>query len=110
MCFCLLYTSLEEETQETLGSETACTSSKIAQQCKVEQQWSSKDRVAAEEAVSYTRLRVSVPMWGTFLSEPLLIVALVGRYPANKLISRITILSLIHISCFNASYVILLQK
>ena len=25
-------------------------------------------------------------MWGTFLSEPLLIVALVGRYPANKLI------------------------
>ena len=27
--------------------------------------------------------RVSVPMWGTFLSEPLLIVALVGRYPAN---------------------------
>ena len=28
-------------------------------------------------------------MWGTFLSEPLLIVALVGRYPANKLIRRI---------------------
>ncbi len=27
-------------------------------------------------------------MWGTFLSEPLLIVALVGRYPANKLIGR----------------------
>ena len=27
--------------------------------------------------------RVSVPMWGTFLSEPLPIVALVGRYPAN---------------------------
>ena len=27
--------------------------------------------------------RVSVPMWGTFLSEPLTIVALVGRYPAN---------------------------
>ena len=36
--------------------------------------------------------RVSVPMWGTFLSEPLLIVALVGRYPANKLIRRIPIL------------------
>ncbi len=36
-------------------------------------------------------------MWGTFLSEPLLIVALVGRYPANKLIRRITIL-LLHIS------------
>ena len=35
--------------------------------------------------------RVSVPMWGTFLSEPLLIVALVGRYPANKLIRRIPI-------------------
>ena len=32
--------------------------------------------------------RVSVPLWGTFLSEPLLIVALVGRYPANKLIGR----------------------
>ena len=27
-------------------------------------------------------------MWGTFLSEPLDIVALVGRYPANKLMSR----------------------
>ena len=32
--------------------------------------------------------RVSVPLWGTFLSEPLLIVALVGRYPANQLIRR----------------------
>ena len=30
-------------------------------------------------------------MWGTFLSEPLLIVALVGRYPANELIRRIPI-------------------
>ena len=27
-------------------------------------------------------------MWGTFLSEPLDIVALVGRYPANQLMSR----------------------
>ena len=27
-------------------------------------------------------------MWGTFLSEPLPIVALVGRYPANQLIGR----------------------
>ena len=36
--------------------------------------------------------RVSVPMWGTFLSEPLPIVALVGRYPANKLMGRIPIL------------------
>ena len=33
--------------------------------------------------------RVSVPLWGTFLSEPLSIVALVGRYPANKLMERI---------------------
>ena len=33
-------------------------------------------------------------MWGTFLSEPLPIVALVGRYPANKLIGRIPILVL----------------
>ena len=27
--------------------------------------------------------RVSVPLWGTFLSEPLIIVASVGRYPAD---------------------------
>ena len=27
--------------------------------------------------------RVSVPMWGTFLSEPLSIVALVSRYLTN---------------------------
>ena len=32
--------------------------------------------------------RVSVPLWGAFLSEPLPIVALVGRYPANQLIGR----------------------
>ena len=32
--------------------------------------------------------RVSVPMWGAFLSEPLSIVALVGRCPANKLMER----------------------
>ena len=31
-------------------------------------------------------------MWGTFLSEPLPIVALVDRYPANKLMGRIPIL------------------
>ena len=36
--------------------------------------------------------RVSVPMWGTFLSEPLPIVALVGRYPANQLMGRTPIL------------------
>ena len=36
--------------------------------------------------------RVSVPMWGTFLSEPLLIVALVSHYLTNKLIRRIPIL------------------
>ena len=35
--------------------------------------------------------RVSVPMWGTFLSEPLRIVALVGRYPANQLMRRMSI-------------------
>ncbi len=28
-------------------------------------------------------VRVSVPVWGTFLSEPLDIVALVSRYPTN---------------------------
>ena len=41
-------------------------------------------------------------MWGTFLSEPLSIVVLVGRYPANKLMERIPIdnrNSLIKISC-----------
>ena len=32
--------------------------------------------------------RVSVPVWGTFLSEPLGIVALVGRYPAILLMPR----------------------
>ena len=32
--------------------------------------------------------RVSVPLWGAFLSEPLPIVALVGRHPANQLIGR----------------------
>ena len=30
-------------------------------------------------------------MWGTFLSEPLSIVDLVGRYPANYLMERILI-------------------
>jgi hypothetical protein len=28
-------------------------------------------------------VRVSVPMWGVMLSHPLMIVALVGRYPTN---------------------------
>ncbi len=36
--------------------------------------------------------RVSVPMWPITLSGRLLIVALVGRYPANKLIRRGSIL------------------
>ena len=27
--------------------------------------------------------RISVPVWGIFLSEPLLIIALVGSYPTN---------------------------
>ena len=36
--------------------------------------------------------RVSVPVWPDTLSGRLLIVALVGRYPANKLISRRLIL------------------
>ena len=43
-------------------------------------------------------------MWGTFLSEPLSIVVLVGRYPANKLMERIPIdnrNSLIGSSCDN---------
>ena len=35
--------------------------------------------------------RVSVPVWGTFLSEPLRIVATVGRCPAVKLIRRVPI-------------------
>jgi hypothetical protein len=30
-------------------------------------------------------------MWGTFLSEPLRIVALVGRYPPNKLMRRMPV-------------------
>jgi hypothetical protein len=32
--------------------------------------------------------RVSVPLWGTFLSEPLPIVGMVGRYPAIRLMGR----------------------
>src|SRR5690606_32184874 len=36
-------------------------------------------------------VRVSVPVWGIPLSGPLSIVALVGRYPANKLIERMPI-------------------
>ncbi len=32
--------------------------------------------------------RVSVPVWLTILSDQLPIVALVGRYPTNKLIGR----------------------
>ena len=35
--------------------------------------------------------RVSVPVWGTFLSEPLDIVGLVGPYPANYLMSRVPV-------------------
>ena len=35
--------------------------------------------------------RVSVPVWLIILSDQLLIVALVGRYPTNKLIRRGTI-------------------
>ena len=32
--------------------------------------------------------RVSVPVWRIVLSDPLTIVALVGRYPTNKLMVR----------------------
>ena len=32
--------------------------------------------------------RISVPVWLTILSDQLPIVALVGRYPANKLMGR----------------------
>ncbi len=35
---------------------------------------------------------VSVPMWLTILSDQLLVIALVGHYPTNKLISREPIL------------------
>ncbi len=35
--------------------------------------------------------RISVPVWLTILSDQLLIEALVGRYPTNKLIRRGTI-------------------
>ena len=36
--------------------------------------------------------RISVPMWPFILSDRLLIVALVGRYPSNQLIRRGSIL------------------
>jgi len=32
--------------------------------------------------------RVSVPMWGAVLSDPLPVIALVGHYPTNKLIGH----------------------
>ena len=35
-----------------------------------------------------SRGRISVPVWLTILSDQLSIVALVGRYPTNKLIDR----------------------
>ena len=35
-----------------------------------------------------SRGRISVPVWLTILSDQLPIVALVGRYPTNKLIGR----------------------
>ena len=38
-------------------------------------------------------VRVSVPVWGIILSDPLDIVALVSRYLTNKLMSRMPILN-----------------
>ena len=38
-------------------------------------------------------VRVSVPMWGDILSDPLLIVGLVSRYLTNYLINRMPILN-----------------
>ena len=38
-------------------------------------------------------VRVSVPVWGTILSDPLDIVVLVSRYLTNKLMSRMPILN-----------------
>ena len=47
------------------------------------------DQASAHCPISRRSLdRVSVPVWGTFLSEPLDIVAMVGRYPAIQLMSR----------------------
>ena len=36
-------------------------------------------------------VRVSVPVWGIILSDPLVIVALVSRYLTNKLMTRMPI-------------------
>jgi len=36
-------------------------------------------------------VRVSVPVWGTILSDPLGIIDLVGLYPTNYLMPRMTI-------------------
>ena len=36
-------------------------------------------------------VRVSVPVWGTVLSDPLPIVAWVGRHPAHKLMGRMPV-------------------
>ena len=53
-------------------------------------------------------------MWGTFLSEPLRIVALVGLYPANKLMRRMPILDRNHFlwlaeDVFNKHYAVLVR-
>lgn len=44
-----MHRCLEEEAQEALDAITTSTSCEVAQQGEVEQQWSSEDRVAAEE-------------------------------------------------------------
>lgn len=45
----IVHWRLEEEAQEALGAVTAGTGCKVAQQAEVEQQWSGKDGVAAQE-------------------------------------------------------------
>ena len=54
-------------------------------------QWPTRGPIFLTAASRRSLDRVSVPMWGTFLSEPLSIVGLVGRYPSNYLMERIPI-------------------
>ncbi len=46
-------------------------------------------------------------MWGTFLSEPLPIIGLVGRYPSNYLIGRMPIRYLKHLTVISCDITVL---
>ena len=69
----VVHRSLEEEAQEALYAVASGTSSEVAQQCEVEQQRSSEDRVAAEE-VNLDLHRVAHPSEDVDVVPSLLVV------------------------------------